>query len=211
MAIEGRWVCRGCFNANEPDASACASCGLTRGAEPSITEGSDAQAAPAGRPGGLRPLLGRFWWIGLVVVIAIGGWWFGAKRDDSGTITGSGDLQVADLRIGDCFDLQEATATEVDKVTARPCADAHEFELFHDGTVDVDAYPGDDAFEAWVVNECLPAFAPYVGVAYEASLLEFSYFTPSEDGWDQGDHSVQCVLYDPNESDLTNSLRGAAR
>ncbi|HEX6139598.1 MAG TPA: septum formation family protein [Candidatus Limnocylindria bacterium] len=211
MAIEGRWVCRRCFNANEPDATACTSCGLARGAEPSASDGGYAQAAPADGRGGPLRLLGRFWWIGLVVVIAIGGWWFGAKRDDAGNITGSGDLQVADLRIGDCFDLKEATATEVEKVTARPCADEHEFELFHDGNVDVDGYPGDAAFEAWVANECLPAFAPYVGVAYEASLLEFSYFVPSEDGWDQGDHSVQCVLYDPNEANLTESMRGAAR
>jgi hypothetical protein len=46
---------------------------------------------------------------------------------------------------------------------------------------------------------------------YEASLLEAIYFTPTTDGWDDGDHSVQCAVYDPNDPQLTSTLKSSAR
>lgn len=210
--MEGRWVCRRCFSSNEPDAGACAACGLERGAD--VPEAERTPVASATTAGGISrwlPVVGRFWWIGLVLVVVVGGWWFGAKRDDAGQIVGGGDLQVADLRIGDCFNLADATATEVEQVDARPCSDPHEFELFHDGTLPGDAYPGDAAFDSWVIAECIPAFEAYVGLAYVDSALDFSYFTPQPDGWASGDHTVQCVLYEPGNTSLTASLRGAGR
>ena len=35
--------------------------------------------------------------------------------------------------------------------------------------------------------------------------------TPTEDGWNDGDHSVQCAMHDPNNAELTESLKDAAR
>ena len=49
------------------------------------------------------------------------------------------------------------------------------------------------------------------GDLVDSSQLLASYFTPSEGGWNDGDHSVQCAMRDPNNAELTESLQGAAR
>ena len=35
--------------------------------------------------------------------------------------------------------------------------------------------------------------------------------SPSEESWGSGDRSFICLLYDPNDPELTESLAGAAR
>jgi hypothetical protein len=55
------------------------------------------------------------------------------------------------------------------------------------------------------------AFTAYVGVAYESSKLEIVWFSPIQDGWNQGDRGIQRTVYDPNDSQLTASLKGANR
>jgi hypothetical protein len=47
-------------------------------------------------------------------------------------------------------------------------------------------------------------------VEYQESVLEILPVTPTEDSWDD-DKSVQCVLADPGNEQLTTSLRSAAR
>ena len=42
-------------------------------------------------------------------------------------------MTAADLRVGDCFDLKDPAADEIDDVTAGPCTAAHEFEMFFVG------------------------------------------------------------------------------
>jgi hypothetical protein len=215
----GRWVCRRCFASNEPDAATCEQCGLERGADPSTPAPQDpeqpqqwAAPAPAAPP---RPmwmqLALRFWWVGLIVVIAVGGWYFSARRDDSGQISNSGNLQITDLRVGDCFDLNDPEAAEVDDVEAKPCTSAHEYELFHAADMANGDYPSEDAIDTFLDAECAPAFGSYIGTDYQASVLEVVFFTPTSDGWDDGDHSVQCAVYDPNDSELTSSLKNSAR
>ena len=87
-----------------------------------------------------------------------------------------------------------------------PEADALSTELqARDG-----AYPTEIEFENFVGEVCLPAFDEYVGLAYEDSRLEVYWYYPLEDGWNEGDHLVQCAIYDPLESDIVGSLRGAA-
>jgi hypothetical protein len=214
--IEGRWVCRRCFASNEADAAACAQCGLERGADPGALDPQDPQAqqwaAPAPAP--TRPawqqLALRFWWIGLIVVVVAGGWYFSARRDETGQIANSGNLQMNDLRVGDCFDLKDPEAEVVDEVEAKPCTQAHSFEMFHVSTMPDGEYPSDEQFTAWIQQNCLPAFAAYVGRSFEESLLEVLPVTPTEDAWDD-DTRVQCVLAGPENEQLTSSLRGSAR
>lgn len=38
-----------------------------------------------------------------------------------------------------------------------------------------------------------------------------SMISPSEDSWPDGDRTFTRVLYDPDDAELTSSLRGAAR
>jgi hypothetical protein len=208
----GRWVCLRCFEASDDSLSACDSCGLPRGAQP----GPDEVPVPAGGSatnprGTLVSLLLRFWWILPVVAIGIGGVLFNAQRGDDGQVSRSGDMQVNDLRVGDCYDLKEDGAESVDDVTARPCSEPHEYELMFVGTMPGDAYPADAAFEAWLEANCLPAFGEYVGMDYQSSALDIAWFSPTEEGWDEGDHAVQCAVYDPADGQLTAQLRGSRR
>jgi hypothetical protein len=223
--MEGRWVCRRCFASNEAAATACERCGLERGADPATADPAAADAASAGAPQPqswgapppkpARPLWQqlalRFWWVGLIAVIAIGGWYFSARRDESGDIANSGNLQVNELRVGDCFDLKDPEAAEIDEVEAKPCTQAHQYELFHAADMPSGDYPSDAAVNTFVDQVCIPAFASYVGMEFESSVLELAFVSPTSEAWDDGDHSVQCAVHDRNDAELTTSLKGAAR
>jgi hypothetical protein len=153
-------------------------------------------------------------WIIVGVLVfggAIAGLIFNASRDSSGEITKAGDLQAADLRVGDCFDLKDPEAEELEDVTGLPCASEHQYEVFHVGAMPEGDFPTDDAFLAWLDANCVPAFDAYVGMAYDTSQLNFSWLQPTPDLWNDGDRSIQCSLFDPNDDRVTGSLKGAAR
>lgn len=219
--MSGRWVCRRCYESNDADVTACGRCGLERGADP--TQATDAAgtrdepqpwaaatpAAPQGSP--WLALLGRFGWIAVVVIIAAVGIFLNARRDDSGQISNAGNLGVADLRIGDCFTLKDESADTVEEVDAKPCGEAHAYELFHAADMSGGTYPSDADFTAFIDQQCVPQFGTYVGLSYVESQLELGSFTPTTGAWDDGDHNVQCVLYDPSGELLVGSMRNAAR
>jgi hypothetical protein len=155
--------------------------------------------------------------IGLVVVagfIVVGGvysWLNDAGRSSTGEIDRAGQLDVTDLRVGDCFDLTNPEALQVQEVAARPCAQAHHYELLFIDEMTGTAYPDHDTVQTFVIQRCLPAFASYVGVDYQVSLLELDWFSPTDAGWSHGDRTVQCAIFDPNLDQVTGSLKGVAR
>ncbi len=209
----GRWVCLRCFEPSDDSLSACASCGLPRGTEPAPDDPASrpaASSAARGR-GTFLSIASRFWWVAPVAVVAVGGFLFNAQRGDDGQVSRSGDMLVSDLRVGDCYDLKDDSAEEVDNVTAKPCSQAHEYELMFIGDVQADSYPSDEQFFGWLERECVPAFADYVGTAYETSTLEIAWFSPTEEGWNDGDHAVQCAVYDPADGAVAGALRGSNR
>jgi len=84
--------------------------------------------------------------------------------------------------------------------------------MFHFASWDGgDAYPTDDAMLDFIIAACVPQFEAYVGMSYESSVLDFVPFTPTEDGWADGDRVVQCALVGATNEQLTTSLRGANR
>jgi hypothetical protein len=217
--MSGRWVCRRCYESNDADATACARCGLERGAEPTDGDAAEGTSPPAqwapvakqdSRPPWLKLLL-RFGWVGVVIVIAVVGILLNARRDDSGQISSGGNLQIQDLRVGDCFNIKDETADSVSDVEAHPCTQAHKYEMYHVADMAAGDYPTDQQMENFAGQECLPAFASYVGTTYDESALNFFYFAPGQDAWDDGDRSVQCAAFDPENAELTSSLKNAAR
>jgi len=220
--MSGRWVCQRCYESNQADATACARCGLARGASPDqasdlASSGATGEAtpqwqrpAPSGRPAWLSFLL-RFAWVGVIIVVAVVGVVLNAKRDDSGQITGAGTLEVSDLRVGDCFSLQDEQADSVSDVDAKPCAEEHAYELFHKADLPDSGYPSEDQFDDFLAQECLPAFNEYVGTSYQSTTLDVFTFVPTEDGWNGGDHGIQCAVYDPAQATTTGSLKASAR
>jgi hypothetical protein len=151
------------------------------------------------------------WLLVALVVIggAIAGWYFDAGRSSSGAIVKSGDMTAADLRVGDCFDLKDPSADQVDDVTAGPCTVAHEFEMFFVGSLPAGPFPADSVFETYVTDNCYPAFGAYVGRSYGDSALEMYWLAPTTDAWVAGDRSVQCAVYHPVVNRQTQSLKGS--
>ena len=95
-------------------------------------------------------------------------------------------------------------------MTAHPCTEAHEYEVFYVGSLAGGEYPTDDVTTTFVVDNCGPAFDAYVGKAYVDSQLDFSYLSPSVESWRDGDRSVQCAAFDPRNARLTISIKGIA-
>ncbi|HET9344307.1 MAG TPA: septum formation family protein [Candidatus Limnocylindrales bacterium] len=175
--------------------------------------GADGWAPP---PAVKEPLWKRLP-LGLIVVGffvaagAIGGLLFNAGRDSSGEITKSGDLAATELRVGDCFDLKDPSEDEIEDVTAVPCTTEHEYEMFFVGSMPAGPFPSDDDFVAWLDTNCVPAFDAFVGLAYDSSKLDIFWLQPTSATWNDGDRSIQCAVYDPDNQRLTESLKGSAQ
>ena len=213
------WMCSRCSFVNQESRVSCARCGLVQGSVDSPTGSgappvdsdtlADAAATP---PATLAPV--RVWRripIGLVLflIICIGSgiaiWFLATGRLDTGELT------ATDLRVGDCFDLDDRTAEKLDEVAARPCAQAHRFELFFTGSLPEGAFPPQSVIDVFVQSNCGPAFLTYVGTSYEQSQLDVYWMAPTSDTWDQGHRAVQCAVYDPGIDKLTESLKGSKR
>jgi len=211
--VNERWVCKRCFADNEETSSSCRQCGLIRGAEASPAD-HEAWASRGGalvavdRPRWRRWL--RFWWIP-VLAIALGiGYLSSARRDEDGALASAGNVSVDELREGDCF--TTGGDDEISDVDGVPCTEVHEYEVFAHTTYEGDGtYPPDSQLPALFTQVCEPEFEPYVGTPYATSEIFGSMITPSEDSWGSGDRSFICVLYDPENAELTESLAGAAR
>ena len=168
-------------------------------------------AAPASRPLWRRVPLGLVIFLVLVVGGGVAGFITNASRSTTGDITKGGDMSSNDLRVGDCWDMKDPTAETVENVTAKPCGEAHEYEVFFIGAMADGTYPTDDRFSAYVNDNCLPAFETFVGHAYDDSSLDVTWLNPLSKGWAIGDRTVECSVYDPNNNKLTASMQGAGR
>ena len=119
-----------------------------------------------------------------------------------------------DLGVGDCFVEPTSTASEeIQDVQRAPCNEPHSGEVMLVADYpDQDAYPGVDAFRAWVEANCLgDAFATYTGLAYEsATEIEVSYLYPTTEGWGQGDHEMSCYLVPADGQMVSTSYRVGA-
>lgn len=111
------------------------------------------------------------------------------------------------LELGDCFDQSE----DEDDIAVVPCEDEHENEVYAVFDLSGGAYPGDENVDAYAFDGCDEAFAPFIGRAWEDSLADYWYFTPSEDGWASGDRQVVCAVYDLKRWTTTGTLKGSGR
>ncbi len=132
------------------------------------------------------------------------------RDDETGELAESGDVGVFDLKVGDCLaDFQDAT--ELSRIQASPCSEPHSDEIYAEGAIpDADTFPGSEAIEATAQDICLAEYEGFVGLAYDDSVLDIGYLTPTEDSWANGDREVLCTIFDPLE-EVTGSLRGAER
>ena len=127
---------------------------------------------------------------------------YGASRPDSGPTT-----YVDDLAVGECFD----DGQEEDEVIRQPCSVAHDGEIIAGVTLADGPYPGDNGIDEAADRSCSPEFATYVGKSATQSALDLSWWTPTEDLWNDDDRLVVCAAYGPNHAKLTGSVKGSRR
>lgn len=132
-----------------------------------------------------------------------------APRDDSGAINARADADATTLRIGDC--MNEPGDGEIDSVPVVPCAEPHEFEIFHEFNLQVEDFPQtDDAMDELTYPACNAAFATFVGRGVEDSRLDYFTLTPTPESWAENkDRTIQCAIGDPENVKTTGSLRGS--
>ncbi len=134
----------------------------------------------------------------------------GGGSTDTGTDTATGtDTDVFTIAVGDCLNDGDVTG-EVSTVKSVDCAEPHDSEAFASIIMDDGDFPGTDAVDSQAIEDCTAAFASFVGLAYDASELSFSYYYPTEESWANGDREILCLLVDP-AGKTTGSLQGAAR
>jgi hypothetical protein len=122
---------------------------------------------------------------------------------------------VFSLVPGDCFnevedtDLEDETVSTVDIVD---CSVAHKWEAFESITMTEAEYPGDEATRQEADSACNDPFTQYVGLGYDESIYDYSYYYPTQETWDSEtlqDREILCLAKADDGSDITGSVKGA--
>lgn len=128
-----------------------------------------------------------------------------AERDESGTITTSGDISVTELTVGDCLNgmKEQSTVLSVDGV---PCTAPHDAEVYATVNLPDGDWPGVDDLSLQATQQCADNLAENYVEAYEDDSVEIFYFHPTSASWREGDREVICVAtYD--DGPRTGSLQ----
>ena len=113
------------------------------------------------------------------------------------------------ITVGDCFN--ETDDEIVSDVPTIDCALPHDYEVYAEFDIDRANWPGDDEIFSLADEGCYSPFAGYVGVPFEDSVLDYTYYVPTQDGWENyDDHAVSCIIFDP-AGQTTGSLMAAGR
>jgi hypothetical protein len=120
----------------------------------------------------------------------------------------------APLDVGECGEvptIRVGIAIDPATIDAVACEQPHDVEvavvLEHPAAPGAD-FPGTDAVDGYATDQCLLRFEEYVGAPYATSSLDVAFVAPGEDGWDDGDRRIACVLYPADFGPLTGSVRG---
>lgn len=132
----------------------------------------------------------------------------GTDRDDDGNVTNpNDDADVFSILVGDCLNDADSSGA----VTTAPivlCDEPHDSEAYASIQLDDGDYPGDTTVSDAADSLCYDAFEPFVGVASENSKYDFTYYVPTERGWNErDDREVLCTIFDP-DGRTTGSLKG---
>lgn len=98
---------------------------------------------------------------------------------------------------------------DVYNVTRTDCRVKHDAEVMVRARLRGGAWPGEDAVDEQALKVCSAAFPRYVGLALDESLLDVDYISADRAGWEDGDRSLICLVYDPNEEWTTRALKAS--
>lgn len=134
------------------------------------------------------------------------------KRDEeTGELAEPVEVDVSILAVGDCVaDAPPEDGEEISSIEAMPCSEPHGDEVFATTTVPDGDYPGQNAVYTQAREECTAMFEDFVGLPYEESVLDISFFGPTEESWAAGSREILCTVYDP-AGETTGTLRNTNR
>lgn len=122
--------------------------------------------------------------------------------------TGSGDISVTKIRVGDCL-VELPTAAEVYTVEIAPCAEPHRGEVFATFPIDLDSDAEQSAIDRLAEGGCTTRFIKYVGVDFNDSELDVTYLPPLASTM-AIDNKVACLVT-VGGKETTGSLKGSKR
>lgn len=128
------------------------------------------------------------------------------RDEETGEIVAGGTTDVFQIRLGDCLN-DPAHDQDVLEVETVPCAEPHDYEVYHHTELPDGAYPIEVSGRADEI--CSAAFKAFVGIPLEVSTLEFSHYTPTVGSWLDGDRAIDCLIYGAEQT--VGSLKGTAR
>ncbi len=179
---------------------------------------------PLGRPRRTRRYLGIAAAI-FVIISFVGSYFEDQAAEDSPTVevppepiidTGMEEavsVSLADVDAGMC--IQQPTQETFFDVDAVPCNEPHDFEVIGNVLLFGSEFPGDDAVYDEAFDRCLPLFESYVGVSYDTSIWWLNAFTPTAEGWADGDQRATCMVFQYSDDNeilrVTTSARGDGR
>ncbi|WP_298041079.1 septum formation family protein [uncultured Microbacterium sp.] len=139
------------------------------------------------------------------------------QRDDAGNVTESSEIDIFALQVGDCLSESGMTGDETASAPVVPCSEPHPYEVYHEFELADGEFPGTEAIEPLGVDGCQTAFDGFVGLAWEESTLDYTWFEPTEQSWNgSDDRLIQCIIVEVDATgsslvDVVGSLAGVAR
>jgi hypothetical protein len=132
----------------------------------------------------------------------------GGGGDD--TNSGTED-DVFSLVPGDCFN-DETDAETVSTVDIVECSVPHTWEAFASIQMTEDTYPGEEATQQEADDACNDPFTEYVGLSYDESKYDYSFYYPTQETWDdpvRQDREILCLATSDDQTEITGSVKGA--
>jgi hypothetical protein len=116
-----------------------------------------------------------------------------------------------DLKVGACFD-RPPSGQDFSTVEQHPCTEAHDAEvIFVAEYTGSTTLPSASDFETYTSDNCVPAAEAYLGkTAENITDMGLGYITPNQSGWDGGDRTILCYVYNSDHSKLTTSVKAGS-
>lgn len=150
----------------------------------------------------------------LLLLVALAG--CSGLADIADTIDDSVNGNMDELVVGVCFD-DEAAMLEGDEealISSVPqvdCSESHDNEVYHTATSSYATdYPGFEAFASEADQICFDQFEAFTGEDYSTSDLDFGWFIPSDESFEQGDREIVCFVYHMDLEKLTGSMAASS-
>lgn len=130
-----------------------------------------------------------------------------ADRNADGEVVASGEIDIFNTKVGDCFD-DQSYSDAIDDVPGVPCAEPHDNEVYALFDTSLASFPGEDEMFDIAFEECLTHFKAYVGEPYDTSVLDVFPIIPTLDSWKRlKDREVVCALYHLEGEKLVGTMK----